>query len=262
MTSDSSNPTPRGPRFAAGLPAALLTGGREHDCRAHNLSRTGVLLVGAFPPPTGEQVAFALRSPGGDIDHRFTGRVARLEQGDDPGELRVAVEFVAVDAEQKRIIELLVARVVEGLAPASLAALRPGSPPQEIRKALGLVSVPHRIALAARAGPREREFLRYDYHPAVLESLARNPNITLVEIRALLEVTQLQPSMLQSVAADPRWSKDEDVRILVATHPQVPFPLAERIISELPLPVLKKVLTRPSLNAVLRDKIVKRHARG
>ena len=38
-------------RFLAGLPASMQLDGLEHPCRAHNLSRNGVLLVGDLPKP-------------------------------------------------------------------------------------------------------------------------------------------------------------------------------------------------------------------
>jgi hypothetical protein len=262
MAPDSSSTTPRGFRFQAGLPAALFAGDEELACRAHNLSRTGVLLVGALPAPSGQEIEFAIRAPVGGLEQRFIGRVARIEEGSEGGEIRLAVEFLALDLDQKEKLEMLLARVMEGMAPAPLEALRPGSPPHEIRKALESVPLAHRIGLAARAGPREREYLRQDTHPAVLESLARNPNILLAEVRTLLAVIHLPGSTLELIAADQRWSKDEELRILVATHPHVPYPLAERITAGLQGPALKKVLARPSLNAVLRDKIVRRIARG
>jgi hypothetical protein len=262
MSPDSSSTTPRGFRFQAGLPAALFDGDQEHACRAHNLSRTGVLLVGALPTPSGQEIEFAIRSPAGDLDQHFIGRVARIEEGGEGGERRLAVEFLALDLDQKEKLEMLLARVMEGMAPAPLEALRPGSPPHEIRKALESVPLAHRIGLAARAGPREREYLRQDIHPAVLESLTRNPNILLAEVRALLAVIHLMPSTLELIVADQRWSKDEEIRILVATHPHVSFPLAERITAGFQAPALKKMLARPTLNALLRDKIVRRIARG
>ncbi len=262
MNPESSSPPSRGYRFPADLPAVVFCGGREHACRAHNLSRTGVLLAGHFPAPASDEIEFAIRTPAGDLEQRFSGRVVRFEPAGEAGEVRLAVELRPLDPEQQRALERMVARVMEGLAPAPLEALRPGAPPQEVRTALDAVPVPHRIALAARAGPREREFLRQDTHPAVLEALARNPNILLAEVRSLLAGVHLLPTTLEVLAADPRWSKDEEIRILIGAHPRTPLPLAERILAGLPAPALKRMLTRASLNPALRDRIVKRLARG
>ncbi len=262
MAPESSSEIHRGFRFQAGLPADLFDGQTAHPCRAHNLSRSGVLLVGELGHPKGPDVEFAIKTPAGDLEQRFIGRVTRVEAGPETGQTQVAVEFLALDLDQKQNLEVLLARVMEGMAPASLESLRPGAPPHEIKQALESVPLAHRISLAARAGPRERELLRQDPHPTVLESLARNPNILAVEVRALLGVVHVMSSTIEVIAADLRWSKDEEIQVLLATHPHVPFPLAERIAAGLGRPALKKVLARPTLNPLIRDKIVKRLARG
>lgn len=262
MDPESSKAIPRGYRFHAGLPAVLLEGDAERSCTAHDLSRTGVLLVGEFPRPAGGEVEFIVRSLAGDLEQRFAGRTTRVESGEKPGELRIALEFLSLGAEQKKSLEVLLARVMEGMAPAPLESLVPGAPSHEVRKVLDAVPVPHRIALAARAGPREREFLRQDGNPQVLEALARNPNLLLAEARALAASAALLPSTLEVLASDPRWSKDEELRIAVASHPRVSVPVAERLIAGLAGPALRKLLARPSLLPTLRDKVVKKLARG
>ena len=262
MSADSRPGVSRGYRFQAGLPAVLEDRGGGLDCTAHDLSRSGVLLVGELPPLATEQVSVRVRSRTGDLEGRFGGRVVRVERDPDGDVTRLAIEFSALDAPQKELLERLLARVMEGLSPAALESVRPGAPPHEIRKALEAVPLPHRIALAARAGPKEREILRHDPSPQVLEALARNPNLAPAEARALISNAQLLPSTLESLASDPRWTGDAEFRILIATHPRVPFPLAERIVAALPLSMLRPALARPALNPVLRDRIVKRLARG
>ena len=84
----------------------------------------------------------------------------------------------------------------------------------------------------------------------------------LAEARALATVVHVTPSTLEVLATDPRWSQDEEIRIFIATHPQVPIPLAESRAARLEPPALRRILSRPSLNALLRDKIVKRLPRG
>jgi hypothetical protein len=262
MGPESSKAIPRGYRFQAGLPAALADGGVERSCTAYNLSRTGVLLVGELPRPVAADVEFRIRTLAGDLERRFVGKIVRVESGDEPGETRLAVEFLDLDPEQKAALEVLLARVMEGMAPAPLESLRPGAPPHEVRKALDAVPLAQRIALASRAGPRERELLRQDPHPLVLESLARNPNLLLPEARALATVLHLLQSTLEILASDQRWAKDDEIRILIATHPHVPVPLAERLAGEVGKLALRKMLARPSLNEILRSKIVKKLARG
>jgi hypothetical protein len=164
--------------------------------------------------------------------------------------------------ETRTKLEDLLARCMEAQSPAPLETLLPGAPPHEVRRVLDTIPLPHRIALAAHAGPREREFLRQDQHPQVLESLARNPNLLMAEARVIAANPLLAPSTLDVLAADPRWARDEELRVAVATHPRVPMPLAERIVKDLPQPALRKILHRPSTNPAIREKVVRRLARG
>jgi len=262
MPPESSSAIPRGYRFQAGLPATLVDGTGERPCTALDLSRSGVLLVGDLDRAAGSEVEFTICTLAGDLEQRFIGRVARVESGDASGGTRLAVEFLALDLEQKEALEVLLARVMEGLAPAPLEALRPGASPPEVRKALEAVPLAQRIALAARAGSREREFLRQDAHPQVIEALSRNPSLLPAEARVLAGLTHALPSTLELLASDPRWSKDEELRIALVTHPRVPVPLAERLLAGLAAPALRKALTRPSLHSAVRDRILKRLARG
>lgn len=259
MASDSKSSVSRDYRFQAGLPAILEDGGREHECTAHDLSRSGVLLSGAIPRPGTEEVELRIRSQAGDLDGHFIGRVARVEENGEGH--RLAIEFVALDLEQKELLELLLARVIEGLAPAALEGVRPGAPVSEIRKALEAVPLAHRIALASRGNPRERELLRQDAQPQVLEALARNPNLLQAEARALAASPHLLPPTLEILATDPRWAADDETRILVVAHPRTPLALAERIADGLPPPALRRALTRSSLSQPLRERILKRLAR-
>jgi hypothetical protein len=244
------------------LPAVLREHEKDYGCTAVDLSRTGVLLVGEIPTPDRPEIEFAILSHAGDLEQRFVGRVARIEAGGEGKGTRLAVEFLALDLAQKDVLELLLSRVLERQAPARLESVRPGAPPGEVRKALELVPLPLRIALASRGNPRERELLRQDTHSQVIEALARNSNLLLAEARALASIPHALPPTLEILAADPRWSKDEEMRILLATHPRIPLPLAERLSADLKKPALRKMLSRPALNPALRDRIVKRLARG
>jgi hypothetical protein len=260
MASDSKSDVSRGYRFQAGLPAVLYDQGREHSCTAHDLSRTGVLLVGELPKPSASKVEFAIRTPAGDLEQRFTGRVARFERGEGAEETRIGLALLPLDPGRQQSLEIFLARVMEGMAPAPIEAIGPGATPAEIRKALESVPLAHRIALAARAGQRAREHLRHDPHPQVLESLVRNPRLLPAEARALADVPCLLSSTLEILASDRRWSKDDKLKILIATHPHVPIPLAERLAGALDGRALRKMLARPSINADLREEIVKRLA--
>lgn len=260
MTPDDTHR--RGSRFVAGIPAECRSEGRVFTCSAHNLSRTGVLLEGALSPSSGAALDLTLKSPTGTFWVAVRGRVIRDEADPESGTFRLAVEFSELSPEQKESLEVLIARVIEGQAPGPLEALRPDASVPEIRKALEAVPLPHRIALASRANLREREILRVDLNPAVLESLARNPNLILAEARALAQSPHLIPSTLEILAHDTRWTRDEDLRNWIVAHPKVPLAVGESIIAAMNPPVLRKLLQRPGLPAVLREKIVKKLARG
>ena len=77
MGAESKTGVSRGFRFQAGLPAVLRCGEEEYGCTAHDLSRTGVLLVGEVPLPAQTEVVITLRSQAGDLAQKFPGRVAR-----------------------------------------------------------------------------------------------------------------------------------------------------------------------------------------
>ncbi len=248
---------PRGHRFQAGIPALLHSGDTATKCRALNLSRSGVLLVGSLPEPPAD-VHLTLIAPRGDLRVRLRGRIARRDLGGTAGEEdSIAVEFVELDPAEADGLETLLARLIEGTAPGPLEGLTPEAAPHEIRRALDATPLAHRIALASRAGPRERELLRQDVQPSVLDALSRNPNLLLAEARALAALPTLPASAIEHLAADLRWSRDEELRLLLLAHPRTPAPLADRLLGELRAVSLRRLLQR-SLPGPVREKAVKR----
>jgi len=221
------------------------------------------LLIGQIPWPSENEVDITLKSPTGDLELVLRGRSARLKEDDQGRGTQLALEFVEFTDPQREALEVLLSRVIEGHTPGPLETLRPGAPPHEVRKALEAVPLAHRIALAARATtPRERDLYRQDPHPTVLESLARNPSLLSAEARALASIPHLLPSTLEILAHDPRWTGDEEIRILLASHPRAALPLAERLVADLKPPVLKKIMQRSGVNPILRDKLHKKLTRG
>ena len=247
----------RGTRFAAGLPAVLHLQKNDYECVAYNLSRSGALVVGRFLPNlAGYRVEVTIRYPQGGLSVRLAGRVVRAEheEGDD----HLALEFMELDAAKQDTLEILLARVIEGHSPAPIEALRPGAPVQEVRRALEQVPLPHRISLATRATPREREFLCQDMHPQVLEALVRNPNLRLPEARALATVPHLQPSTLELLSRDPRWINDEEINCAIVAHPRTPLVLAMKIVDKLKPPAIKKLIQRPGVPPSIRTQLQRR----
>jgi len=252
------NPTERENRFQAGVPAELHYRGRDYPCVAQSLGRTGVLLVGQMPWPDEAAIEFTLRTTGGDLVVDLFGRVVHVSHSEEKGEMRLGVEFERVDDKQRRALESLVNRVAEGVAPAPLESLARGASPQQVRAALENIPVAHRINLASRAQVNERRFLYEDTNLQVLEGLARNPNTTAEEIRKLARRHNLLPSTLELMAKDRRWHNDEELKMILVTHPRATLKFAEEIAGRLSDRSLKKIVRHPGLHAGLKAKLLSR----
>jgi hypothetical protein len=244
-------------RFVAGLSALVETARGVFSCRAENLSRTGVLLVGELPLDAGPTVRVTLASAAEDLKLTIPGRVVRVLPDPEEGQHRLGIDFDEIRDADRRVLEDLVSRVMEGMAPAAFD-LRPGASAEEVRDALERVPLPHRVALAARAQVRDREILMHDANPMVLDALARNPQLNPLEFRALLRVRNLLPRTLQALARDGRWTGSEEQRILLASHPNMPFPDAERLATSLSTEGRRQLVQRPGVNPTLRMKLGQR----
>jgi hypothetical protein len=258
MSGHPDGPARHGYRFRTGVHAELELGGRTIACEAQNLSRSGVLLVGDLAKPTQGTVDLSLVLPTGSLTVRLSGRVIRVEPDPDGEGTRMALEFVGMDDARRDAVEALVARLLEAPAASPFDHLKPGAPPQEIKKALEAIPLPQRISMASRASQKDREILRSDTNPAVLEALARNPNLTLAEARALLTSVFLIPGTLDALSNDLRFKDDEALRIAVAAHPRVSLATAEKVTADFNVPQIKKLLAKPALNQILREKLFRR----
>jgi hypothetical protein len=245
-------------RFRTGILAELREDGQAFACEAHNISRNGVLLVGEIPVPSAQLVEFSLTAPTGNLTVRLSGRIIRVGPEPSGGGLAIALEFVDLDDAKRDDLELLLARILEAPPAGPLDSLKPGATPQEIKKALESIPLPQRMGLATRAGLRDREFLRLDTHPAVLEALARNPSLTVAEARALATSAYLMPGTLDALSNDVRFRGDDEIRMAIAVHPRVSIGTAERVTADFKTPQLKKLLAKPGLNQRLREKLFKR----
>jgi hypothetical protein len=245
-----------------GVPAELEIDGVPLACEAQNISRGGALLVGAFPTPSTNGVRVALKTPAGNLEIRLSGRVVRIEPGDGPDERELAIEFTEMDETRRLALETLLARLLESPAATPLDHLKPTSPPQEVRKALEAIPLQQRISWSSRAGLKDRELLRLDTNAAVLEALARNSSLGVIEARALAGSAYLMPGTLETLAADHRFKGDEELRMAIAVHPRVTPSTAEKITADLKIPQIKKLLSRPGLSPWLREKLFRRTTRS
>ena len=242
-------------RFRAGMPAVIRIAGQVHDAVAEDLGLESVSLYGDFALPEGDRVEVTLRSVAGDLRLSTTARLMGAVRDEDHGETHLSLRFERLDGEQSTVLGDMVSRVVEGVHAAALQSLPPGAGPDLVRRALDLIPLAHRIQLARKALPREREFLRQDPTPPVLDALARNPNLTLPEARQLARCRLILPATVEYIANDPRWRRDEDLKILIASHPRVSLQIAEKLALELDLQGLRKLLLTTGVSDPLKAKI-------
>jgi len=263
VSGNLEEPPRRGYRFPVSVEAELHDPSGSFPCAAENLSRTGVLLLGALPPPAQERVDLTLKDRGGRHQVRLVGRVIRAEAGEESSTLSIAVEFVEMDDARRDDLEILLARLLEtGAAPGPFDALKPGVSPLEVRKVLESIPLPQRLNLASRAALREREFLRLDTNPAVLDALVRNPNLLPAEARSIATLPFLSPASIDALALDSRFAGDEDLVLALAAHPRIAPPALDRLIAQIKPPHLRRLLAKPGLTAALRDRLLKRLSRG
>lgn len=238
-----------------GVSTVLHDADGDHPCEAMDLNRLGIMLLGDFSPPVDPEVRLTLESTAGDLVVHARGRVAH-SQKDEEGHTQLGLEFLEFEESEKKTLEALISRTIEGRAPAALARLGNDAAPEDVEKALSTIPLPHRIQAAIRAFSREREIFFQDDSPQVLEALARNPNITMPEIVSLVRKMKILPSTLDVIAKDPRWAGNEELKILVATHPRVTLPTAQRLVNQLSDLGLRKVIRKPGLHPALRQKIL------
>ena len=248
----------QGYRFRTGVHGEIQDNGRKFACEAQNVSRSGVLLVGNLSELSADTVDFVLNAPTGSLSIRLRGRVIRTQPNAEGGGVSIALEFVDMDDSRRDALEVLLARLLEAPTAGGLEGLKPGATPQEIKATLEGIPLPQRIALSSRTGLKDREYLRLDTNPAVLEALAHNPNLGVVEARALAGSSFLMSGTLDSLANNPRFKDDEELRMAIAVHPRVSISTAERVTTSFKVPQIKKLLAKPGLNQILREKLFRR----
>ena len=249
-------------RFTVEASAIVHAGQGDYPCTVDDLSRSGVRLTGSLPSPLDRILDLTLRGGRSEPELRLRARTARSTEG--PSGPGAAFEFLDIAADQRRGIARLVERGAvhppHGGAP--LEALRAGASIREIRSTLESIPPPQRIGLAARATKKEREWLRHDVLPAVLDALARNPQLGAAEARSLAASPHLSVGTIEALAADHRWSRDEDLRLAIVSHSRTPAILADRLVAELGVDDARRLLRRPGLTPHARDRISRRVARS
>lgn len=245
-----------GYRFLAGLKASVTLESTAIPCQAVDLHRAGVMLDGVLDAVRDSAAFVSLSSSSEDLRFECRGRVTHVERNDETGRTRIGIQFDALDDSRRQNLEYLVARVVEGMSPAPLAHLSRGASVDEIREALKSIPLAHRITVAQKALAPERKFLFHDDSNLVIEAMCRNPQLTLPEVLRVLRIPTLLPTTLELLSRESRWTGNEEIKIMIATHPRVTFPVADRLVRTLSLPGIRKVIRLPGLNPAIKDRLV------
>jgi len=254
--SDDPSQKRHGYRFLAGLKATVTFGASESPCQAVDLHRSGVMLEGSFSAEENGMVGVSLQSASEDLRFEARGRVTHVSLNEETGHTRLGLQFEALSSAETKNLESLVARVIEGQNPAPLAHLARDASVAEIREALGKIPTAHKITVAQRALPLERSFLFHDGDGQVFEALCRNPQLTMPEVIRMLRMPTLLPTTLELLSRDQRWNANEEIKITIATHPRVTFPVADRLCRTLTLLGIRKVIRRPGLNPAIKNRLV------
>jgi len=245
-----------GYRFLAGLKATITFGASESPCQAIDLHRSGAMVEGSFGAKEKIMVGISLSSTAEDLRFEGRGRVTHVSHNEENGLTRVGLQFESLNSTESESLELLVARVVEGMNPAPLAHLARDASAEEIREALGKIPTAHKITVAQRALPLERSFLFHDDNGQVIEALCRNPQLTMPEVVHVLRRPTLLATTLELLSCDQRWNSNEEIKITIATHPRVTFLVADRLCRTLTLLGIRKVIRRPGLNPAVKNRLV------
>jgi len=249
-------------RFQSNLGGSIEADNRESECVVSNLSRTGALVAGKFPPPDSSEVWLTVRSPSGDLKLSLASRIIRTSIDPDSGVCSLGVEFLEIHDEDRPTLEALISRVVEGVSMAGLESLPDNATPQQVRDALETIPLPHRIQWAQRGSPKQREIMMHDTHLQVVDALARNPSLLLHEVLAILRTRNILPHTLEVIGKDPRWAGSEQVRLKVAAHRSTPPPVADSIVDAMPQRTLQQLIRSPDLPPALREKLLRKLPAG
>ncbi|MDX1503999.1 MAG: hypothetical protein R3325_16695, partial [Thermoanaerobaculia bacterium] len=202
-----------------------------------DMARTGGFLV-----RVGEEIPLLstwrvrLAAPGGGFELEAEA-VRRFDAVS--GEVGVGFALTGWGPERAEALERAVAGDGAGQpVPDESAAGEPEAPEGEMMGS----SPAHRIReldpnrrgiLATRAGRAERQILLRDTSPQVLQSLLANPRLEAKEVLALVQSTRVTAGILQRVAGDARWGKNQEIVTAVTRNPKTPLPMAVRLVEKL-----------------------------
>ncbi|MFQ5526474.1 MAG: hypothetical protein ACE5GX_09465 [Thermoanaerobaculia bacterium] len=87
--------------------------------------------------------------------------------------------------------------------------------------------------LAQRAGRAERQVLLRDNAPQVLQGLLANPRVEAKEILRIAKSTYATGAILQRIAGDSRWGKNQEIIAAIVRNPKSPTLMVTRMVDKL-----------------------------
>ncbi|MEZ4403174.1 MAG: hypothetical protein R3B06_24330 [Kofleriaceae bacterium] len=219
--------------------------------------------LGAEPDRAAVAAAALLeRSEAGDdpeVRAAVTCLVAALAELDYPG--RSALYAAAVAADARAVARLVLDASPPTVRPAELA--RQLQPERPLRARGRPLTLGERKALARRPRGDALTQLLADPHPAVVEILLDNPQLTEREVVRVAASRPAVPAALARVAEHPRWAPRVGVRRALALNPHTPVHVALRLLVTLAPADWRQVLAATELAPAVRDAAAElAHARG
>ncbi len=89
--------------------------GRDYADLSTNISERGIFIKNFSPPPLGTRVTLTVTLPEewGNLPLQIVGKVARVDDGEDPHKRGMGIEFTSVKADSRPIIEYFIREVYD-----------------------------------------------------------------------------------------------------------------------------------------------------
>jgi len=98
---------------------------------------------------------------------------------------------------------------------------------------------PEKARLALKANRTERQILLRETSPQVMMALLNNPHVDADDVAQIVKSPYAPGGVLKRIAGDRRWVQSHEVRLALVRNPQTPPPLAIRLLTALPTPMLQ-----------------------
>ena len=175
----------------------------------------------------------------------------RLSSGSLREDLQAHVAQIFAFADQPSKVAFLLAAAPTADSPdTDTSESRGSSPIHELKQ----MNPNERARVAYRAGRSERQILLRDRSAKVLEALLGNPQIDAEGVLVLARSPHVTSALLQRIAQDSRWGKNQEIQSAIARNPKAPSTVVIRI---LPTIRTNDLRTMARIDAGFRENIRK-----